>query len=203
MFPDIVGKGIRVEKHIDALIGGDIRRDILEQQIGEVVEGVLNVVVLQIERAPLRVRHVTVAEGLPQIGEDDLLLVAEMLPQVAFELGVEVGDEGAVLAVHRFEQRVEMVLDVGQLVVKVVAMRKQQILQDVGHGTLPQLVNGGIVGVLGIDSGDEQEQRERHAVLVAELLDTPLAEAERDAEARKHGQQTVVLVDGVGHLHLG
>ena len=141
MFPDIVGKGIRVEKHIDALIGGDIRRDILEQQIGEVVESVLNVVVLQIERAPLRVRHVTVAEGLPQIGEDDLLLVAEMLPQVALELGVEVGDEGAVLAVHRFEQRVEMVLDVGQLVVKVVAMRKQQILQDVGHGTLPQLVS--------------------------------------------------------------
>ena len=186
---DVVGESVNIQQHIDTFRRGNLRRDVFEQQVGEVVERVLDVVVLLVEGALLiggGLGGLLFGEHLSQIGENHLLLILEMLLHLLPKLGIEVGDKVAVFPSHRLQQRVEVVFDMGQLVFQVVLVRMDEILQDVGHPALLQLVGRREIVILTIDAADKQEERLRNAMFRAELSDALLAEPERDSEPGKY-----------------
>ena len=110
-----------------------------------------------------------------------------MLHHLLFEFLVEIDDQRAVFLIHRLKQRVEMLLDMRKFVLQVVLMRLLQILQDVVHGTLSQLLDGGVVVGLDIDAADKGEERQRNVLFGAELFYAFLAKTKGNAESREHG----------------
>ena len=190
MLGDVVGEGVHVQQHIDALNGGYFSGYVLEQQVSKVIERILNIVVLLMESVLLvtcGLRRLLLGKNLPQIRENHLLLIAEMLLHLLAELGVEVGDEGAVLPVHRLQELVEMVFDMGQLVLQVVFVRGDEILQNIGHPALLQLTGGREVVLQTIDADNEGEQRQRDTMLLAQLFDAFLTKTEGNTESWQHG----------------
>ena len=110
---------LSVKQHIDAFCGRDFGGDILEKQVGKIVEGVLDVIVLLMEGVLLvggGLGSLLFRENLPQIGENHLLFVAKMFFHLFAEFGVEVGDEGDVFLVHGGQLHVEVLLNMGQFV---------------------------------------------------------------------------------------
>ena len=110
-----------------------------------------------------------------------------MIHHLFFEFFVEIDDKRAVFLVHRLKQRVEMLLDMGEFVLQVVLMRLLQILQNVVHGTLSQLLDGGVIVGLDIDAADKGEERQRNVLFGTELLYAFLAKTKGDTESWEHG----------------
>ena len=100
------------------------------------------------------------------------------------------------------DEELEVPLDVGQLVLQVVAVRLLQIIDDLPEVEVLEFLFGEVIFVdKRVDDGEEEVGI--YVVCFADGLDCVVAHAEAYAKAVDDGHEGEVALDGFAHFHVG
>ena len=159
MLVEVARKLEDVEQDGHALFRHDISRQVLDNDVGKVVELVLDVAVVLLKLVDgVAAARFALAQTF-DVGENRLFLVLEMV----FHLGLVVAEETLqdvlVALGARLGDAVKVLFDVGDALVEVVAVGGNQVRHEQAHVGVLQLLHRGQVAVVGIDVANQEEER--------------------------------------------
>lgn len=176
----------------DALVGKDVARQVFDEDVGHVLQRVLNIAVIVAELVDAVVCLLAFEQCL-DVGEDHFFLVFEMLHHLVFVLVVEMVQHIAVFGSACIDNTFQMLLDVRESLVQIDAVRGVEVGEERGEvGVVGLHVVRKRIGVE-MDAANEKEQSCADMVHLADFVHVAVAEAEPYAEARQQLQQLGVV----------